>query len=181
MSHVTVEIKDVRSASAAPVSGSACVPVRFKRLHAGAIVPKYQTDLAAGMDLHACLTLDEESASRGGVVVEPIARGGGTVLIPTGWALAIPEGFEGQVRPRSGLAVKFGVTVANAPGTIDADYRGELKVALVNLGREAFVVEQGARIAQLVIAPVVRAGIEEVATLDDTARGTGGFGSTGRH
>lgn len=153
----------------------------FKRLHPRAVLPRYQTDLAAGMDLHACLELDEESAAIGGLLVRPIARGGTPLLIPTGWAVAIPPGFEGQVRPRSGLAVKHGVTVANAPGTIDADYRGELKVALINLGTEDFLVEQGARIAQLVIAPVAHASIVEAAELQATARGEGGFGSTGRH
>jgi dUTP pyrophosphatase len=101
------------------------------------------------------------------------------VLVPTGFALAIPEGFEAQVRPRSGLSTKHGVTVPNAPGTIDADYRGEVMVALINLGREDFTVEPGMRVAQLVFAPVARADIAEVAELSSTERGTGGFGSTG--
>lgn len=100
-------------------------------------------------------------------------------MIPTGWSVAIPAGFEGQVRPRSGLATKHGVTVPNAPGTIDSDYRGELVVALINLGKQTFMVEPGMRIAQLVIAPVCRAAILEVAELATTARGAGGFGSTG--
>ncbi len=104
---------------------------------------------------------------------------GSIVRVPTGWSVAIPVGFEGQVRPRSGLATRFGITVPNAPGTIDSDYRGELIVALINLGREAYVVEHGARIAQLVIAPVARVRIEEVEELDATTRGSGGFGSTG--
>jgi dUTP pyrophosphatase len=102
-------------------------------------------------------------------------------IVPTGVALAIPVGFEGQVRPRSGLATKHGITVPNAPGTIDSDYRGELKVALINLGRTPFVVEHGMRIAQLVIAPVSRATLVECEDLGDTARGAGGFGSTGTH
>jgi dUTP pyrophosphatase len=104
---------------------------------------------------------------------------GAIVIVPTGWAIAIPAGHEGQVRPRSGLATKHGVTVPNAPGTIDADYRGELKVALINLGGAEFVVTPGMRIAQLVIAPVIRAAISEVADLSVTERGVGGFGSTG--
>jgi dUTP pyrophosphatase len=101
------------------------------------------------------------------------------VLVPTGFALAIPEGFEAQVRPRSGLSTKHGVTVPNAPGTIDADYRGEVMVALINLGRSDFTVEPGMRVAQLVFAPVARADIAEVVELSSTQRGTGGFGSTG--
>lgn len=100
-------------------------------------------------------------------------------MIPTGWACAIPPGFEGQVRPRSGLATKHAVTVPNAPGTIDSDYRGELIVALINLGRQPFKVEPGMRIAQMIIAPVARANVAEVQSLPATARGSGGFGSTG--
>jgi dUTP pyrophosphatase len=119
------------------------------------------------MDLHACLDAPLEVAP------------GAIVLVPTGWALAIPRGWEGQVRPRSGLATKHGVTVPNAPGTIDSDYRGELKVAIINLGRAAFVLTPAMRIAQLVIAPVARARVAEVASLDETERGEGGFGSTG--
>ena len=105
---------------------------------------------------------------------------GGRASVPTGLSLAIPEGYEGQVRPRSGLAMKHGVTVLNAPGTIDSDYRGELCVLLINHGDTPFVVERGARIAQLVLAPVVQARLLRVEALDDTARGAGGFGSTGR-
>ncbi len=104
---------------------------------------------------------------------------GGRASVPTGLSVAIPAGFEGQVRPRSGLAIKHGVTVVNAPGTIDSDYRGEILVALINLGREAFVITHAMRIAQLVIAPVARATLHEALSLDDTARGHGGFGSTG--
>ena len=110
------------------------------------------------------------------VTLAPGARG----LVPTGFAIALPEGFEAQVRPRSGLAANHGVTVLNTPGTIDADYRGEIQVILVNLGAEPFPVTRGLRIAQLVIAPVARASVIEADALDDTARGAGGFGSTGR-
>ncbi len=141
--------------------------MELKRLHAAAVAPAYQTAGAAGMDLSACIERDTHIAP------------GAIAIIPTGWAVAIPPGFEGQVRPRSGLATKFGVTVPNAPGTIDSDYRGELKVALINLGREAFTVTPGMRIAQLVIAPVSRVCIDEVAELTSTTRGSGGFGSTG--
>jgi dUTP pyrophosphatase len=149
--------------------GSTSAPVvLLKRLRAAAVVPRTMTEGAAGMDLVAAL--DQA------ITLAPRAR----ALVPTGWAVAIPSGFEGQVRPRSGLALKTGVTVLNAPGTIDADYRGELMVLLVNAGDEPAVIEPGARVAQLVIAPVVRAGVEEVGELPDTARGEGGFGSTGR-
>jgi dUTP pyrophosphatase len=132
-------------------------------------LPSYQTEDSAGMDLLAACGEDEK------IIVNPGTR----VLVATGLSLQIPHGYEGQVRPRSGLAVKFGITVLNAPGTIDADYRGEVKVALVNLGSEPFEITRGMRIAQLVIAPVSRAILEETEALDDTARGTGGFGSTG--
>jgi dUTP pyrophosphatase len=145
------------------------VTLQFKRLRPGATVPKYQTDLAAGMDLHAC---PPEGAA---VEIPP----GEIRVVPLGFSMAIPPGYEGQVRPRSGLATKFGVTVPNAPGTVDADYRGEMMVALINLGKHAFTVEPGMRIAQLVIAPVSRAAIVEVGELSETARGSGGFGSTG--
>ena len=141
--------------------------LQVRRLHDRAVVPQYQSELAAGLDLAACLDAP--------VTLQPGAR----TLIPTGLAVAIEPGFEGQIRPRSGLACRFGVTVPNAPGTIDADYRGEIKVGLINLGSEPFVVEPGTRIAQLVIAPVARAEVLEVENLDETVRGTGGFGSTG--
>lgn len=127
--------------------------------------PRRQTEGAAGLDLVAAVD----------VVLSP----GDRALVPTGVALALPPGFEGQVRPRSGLALKHGLTCLNSPGTIDSDYRGEVKVLLVNLGRESVTVARGWRIAQLVIAPVVSAVLEPVARLDDTARGAGGFGSTG--
>jgi dUTP pyrophosphatase len=122
---------------------------------------------AAGMDL--------SSASDGPITLEPGARAG----VPTGWAIELPHGSEGQVRPRSGLAAKHGVTIVNAPGTIDSDYRGELVVLLVNLGREPHVIKPGDRIAQLVVAPVVQASVEEAEALSDTTRGAGGFGHTG--
>ncbi len=130
-------------------------------------MPTYATAGSAGMDLSACIPAN--------LTIAP----GAIVVVPTGWALAIPAGFEGQVRPRSGLSTKFGVTVPNAPGTIDSDYRGELKVALINLGKEPFEVTPGMRIAQMVIAPVVQAKLREVESLETTQRGSGGFGSTG--
>lgn len=149
------------------------VDVRFKRLDERATLPRYHSDLAAGMDLAACLP-------RGDLQGEAVRVGPGEIVkIPLGFAVAIPPGFEGQVRPRSGLASKFGVTVPNAPGTVDADYRGEMFVALINLGPEAYEIRAGDRVAQLVIAPVSRARLVEVDDLDETARGAGGFGSTG--
>jgi dUTP pyrophosphatase len=141
--------------------------VQLQRLQAAAVVPRRMTEAAAGYDLSACLPQP--------IVLLPGAR----VRVPTGWAIAIPNGFEGQVRPRSGLAFEHGVTVINAPGTIDADYRGELAVLLVNLGAEPFTIEHGQRVAQLVVAPVAPASFVEVATLPKSARGEGGFGSTG--
>jgi dUTP pyrophosphatase len=143
------------------------LPIRLQRLVPHAELPRYQTELAAGMDLHACLERPQ--------VLAP----GDIAVIPCGFAMAIPPGFEAQVRPRSGLASKHGVSMPNTPGTIDADYRGEVKVPLINLGREPFTVEPGMRIAQMVIARVERAEIEVVEALDATARGAGGFGSTG--
>lgn len=145
--------------------------LQIQKLHEAATLPAYQTAGSAGLDLAACVP-----NAAAGLVIEP----GAIARVPTGLAMAIPEGFEGQVRPRSGLAAKHGVTVVNAPGTIDSDYRGELQVALINLGREPYTVIHGARIAQLVIAPVVRVAIQESASLEATARGVGGFGSTGR-
>jgi dUTP pyrophosphatase len=130
-------------------------------------LPAYQTPHAAAMDLHAAVG---EST--------PIAPGG-IALVGCGFAMALPEGYEAQIRPRSGLAVKHGLSIVNAPGTIDCDYRGEVKVALINLGSAPFVVERGMRIAQLVVAPVSRVTWEPVAALDETDRGAGGFGHTG--
>jgi len=147
------------------------IDVRIKRLpHGeGLALPSYQSALAAGLDLIAAVPAD------GPLTLSPGAR----ALVPTGIAIALPSGTEAQVRPRSGLAVKHGLTVLNAPGTIDADYRGELQVLLVNLGTEAVAITRGMRIAQLVIATVARARLREVVSLDETTRGTGGFGSTG--
>lgn len=141
--------------------------LRVRQLRPDATVPQYQTAGAAGMDLHACIT-------------EPVTIAPGRIAaIPTGLSMEIPQGFEGQVRPRSGLATKHGVTVPNAPGTIDSDYRGEVIVALINLGQDTFTVTPGMRIAQMVIAAYTRVRIETVDTLTQTARGSGGFGSTG--
>jgi len=146
-------------------------PIAVKRLpHAdGLPLPAYETAHAAGMDLRAAVPEDAP------VTLHP----GDRRAVPTGLAMAIPPGFEGQVRPRSGLALRSGVTCLNSPGTVDADYRGEVMVILINHGPENFVVRRGDRIAQLLIAPVVQAAWTEVAELDDTARGAGGFGSTG--
>jgi dUTP pyrophosphatase len=132
-------------------------------------LPSYQSALAAGMDLLAAVPADMP------LVIAPGAR----VLVPTGIAIALAEGTEGQVRPRSGLAMRHGLTVANAPGTIDADYRGELQVLLVNLGSESVNITRGMRIAQLVVAAVARVQLREVTSLNETPRGSGGFGSTG--
>ncbi len=147
------------------------VEVRIVRLAHGADLPlpQYQSAHAAGLDLFAAVPA--ESA----VVIPP----GGRALIPTGIAIALPQGYEGQVRPRSGLAARHGITVLNAPGTVDADYRGEIQVVLANLGSEPFAVSRGTRIAQLIIAPVQQVTLVETVTLDSTARGQGGFGSTG--
>lgn len=128
-------------------------------------LPAYETAGAAGMDLRAAESL----------TLKPGARH----LVPTGLSIALPEGFEAQVRPRSGLAVKHGVTVLNSPGTIDCDYRGEVKVPLINHGQEDFLIARGDRIAQMVIAPVTRVNWAQVEALDETARGSGGFGSSG--
>jgi dUTP diphosphatase len=145
------------------------VTMQIRRLpHSdGLPLPTYMTAGAAGMDLHA--------AVRDDVVIEP----GAIVLVPTGLEVAIGEGFEGQVRPRSGLAVKHGISLPNTPATIDADYRGEIRVPLINLGRDAFVVSRGMRIAQFVVAPVVRVAWVEVDDLPETIRAAGGFGHSG--
>ena len=133
-------------------------------------LPAYETALAAGMDLRAAVPEDEPL----------VLRPGSRFAVPTGVAFALPPGFEGQVRPRSGLAFKHGVTCLNSPGTVDADYRGEVKVILINHGAEDFTIRRGERIGQLVVAPVVQAQWAEVESLDDTVRGAGGFGSTGQ-
>ncbi len=150
---------------------SGTVDIRITRLPHGhdLPLPSYQSALAAGMDLIAAVPADAP------VTLSPGAR----ALIPTGVAIALSPGTEAQVRPRSGLAVKHGLTVLNAPGTVDVDYRGELQVLLVNLGGEPVAIARGMRIAQLVIATVARAQLREVESLDETARGSGGFGSTG--
>lgn len=131
-------------------------------------LPRYATDHSAGMDICA--------AVEGEYVLKP----GETALIPSGFAIALPEGYEAQIRPRSGLAAKHGITILNAPGTVDADYRGEVKVILTNLGKDDFVIRRGERIAQMVIARHARVAWEETTALDETSRGTGGFGHTGR-
>lgn len=143
------------------------VELRLKRLSPRATLPAYQTEESAGLDLAACLDAPVELAP------------GQIALIPCGFAMALPRGYEGQVRPRSGLASKHGITMPNAPGTIDSDYRGEVKVPLINVGSRAFVVEHGMRIAQMVIARCEHAVVEEVDDLGETVRGVGGFGSTG--
>jgi dUTP pyrophosphatase len=141
--------------------------VRFKKLRPGALTPKYMSAGAAGLDL--------ASAADEPITLAPGAR----AAVPTGIAFAIPRGFEGQVRPRSGLARKHGITLTNSPGTIDSDYRGEVQVLMINLGDAPHVIQPGDRVAQLVIAPVVEAELEEADSLDETKRGDGGFGHTG--
>ena len=141
--------------------------ILIKRLSDKVVLPKYETEGSSGLDLAAHVNENIE--------IKP----GSTAIIPTGIAVSIPKNFEIQIRPRSGLAAKNQISVLNTPGTIDADYRGELKVILINLSNETFVVEGGARIAQMVLCPIVKAKFKEVENLDDTGRGTGGFGSTG--
>ena len=144
------------------------VIVQVRRVRPGDLpLPRYMTGQAAGMDLLADIETE--------IVIAPLGR----VLVPTGLAVAVPEGFEGQIRPRSGLALRCGLTLLNSPGTVDADYRDEVKILLVNLGREPVRVRRGDRVAQLVVAPVLRARWEEVAELPATGR-SGGFGHTGR-
>ena len=136
----------------------------------GLALPAYETELAAGMDLRAAVPADEPMT----------LASGKRAMVPTGLSIALPAGYEAQIRPRSGLAAKHGVTCLNTPGTVDADYRGEVKVILINHGEEDFVIQRGERIAQMVIAPVTQAEMKVVETLSETARGAGGFGSTGR-
>lgn len=145
------------------------IPLKRLPHNADLPLPAYETADAAGMDLRAAVPEDEPL----------VLRPGSRFAVPTGLSMAIPSGFEGQVRPRSGLALKSGVTCLNTPGTVDADYRGEVKVILINLGEEDFTIRRGDRIAQMVIAPVIQSAWAEVDSLDDTARGAGGFGSTG--
>lgn len=146
-------------------------PVRLMRFpHGeGLFLPRYATEGSAGLDLQAAVPENEQIT----------LKSGERALVPTGIALQLPKGYEAQVRPRSGLALKHGVTVLNSPGTIDADYRGEIGVLLINLGQESFLIERGARIAQMVIAPVTRAELIETVALEATQRGAGGHGSTG--
>jgi len=141
--------------------------ILIKKLSKTASIPKYETAGSSGMDLAA--DIDEK--------IE--IKSGETQIIPTGLSVSIPQEFEIQIRPRSGLAAKHQLSVLNTPGTIDADYRGEIKVILINLGKKSFIVERGLRIAQMVLCPLIKAKIKEVETLDDTTRGSGGFGSTG--
>ena len=134
----------------------------------GAKLPRYMTEHAAGMDIHAAVAED--------MIIKPGER----VLVGTGLAVAIPPGYEAQIRPRSGLAIRDGITLLNSPGTIDADYRGEIKIIMINHGRENFIVKSGDRLAQMIIAPVVRCCWEEVPELGESQRGSGGFGHTGK-
>ncbi|HZY68650.1 MAG TPA: dUTP diphosphatase [Devosia sp.] len=152
------------------MSGRVDIGLTFLHHGRGLELPRQQTAGAAGVDLPAALGIDEV------VRLKPGER----AVVPCGFSLALPDGYEGQVRPRSGLAARHGVTVLNAPGTVDADYRGEIKVILINHGSEPFEIRRGDRIAQLVVAPVTSVGFEEREALDVTARGKGGFGSTGR-
>ncbi|MCP4317667.1 MAG: dUTP diphosphatase [Hyphomicrobiales bacterium] len=155
-----------------PANGSAGPTIGLVRLpHGdGLDLPAYETAGAAGMDLRAA------NAAQVPIVLAPGAR----MLVPTGFVFEIPDGFEAQIRPRSGLAYKNGITCLNTPGTIDSDYRGEVQVLLINHGEEDFTIERGMRVAQMIIAPVVRATIEERTLAEETARGSGGFGSTGQ-
>ena len=143
------------------------IKILIKRLSKDVSLPKYETSGSSGMDLAAYINNN--------INIEP----GKSFIVPTGLFVAIPEGFEIQIRPRSGLAAKKRISVLNTPGTIDADYRGEIKVILINLNDKVFIVEKGLRIAQMVVCPIVQANLEEVEELDDTDRGKSGFGSTG--
>ena len=141
--------------------------IQIKKLSNSVLIPKYETGGSSGMDIAAHITDN--------IIINP----GDKALVSTGFSMAIPRGYEIQIRPRSGLAAKKNITVLNTPGTIDADYRGEIKVILINLGKEKFVIENGDRIAQMIVCPVVQVNLEEVKELSGTERGTGGFGSTG--
>lgn len=141
--------------------------ILIKRFSKDVTIPKYETSGSSGMDISAFVKKKLE--------LEP----GNKIIVPTGFSLSIPQGFEIQIRPRSGLAAKKGITVLNTPGTIDADYRGEIKVILINLGKEKFVIENGLRIAQMIVCPLIQANLKETETLSETDRGEGGFGSTG--
>ena len=141
--------------------------IQIKRVSEKVLIPKYETEGSSGMDIAAYIEKN--------ITIEP----GDKALIPTGFTLSIPKGYEVQIRPRSGLAAKKNISVLNTPGTIDSDYRGEIKVILVNFGKKKFVVENGTRIAQMVVCPVVQVTLQEVKNLSETKRGPGGFGSTG--
>ena len=141
--------------------------LKIKKINANAIIPQFMTEHSAGMDIYACL--------KGTVIIKPMER----ILISTGIAVSIPKGYELQIRPRSGLAIKHGITLLNTPGTIDADYRGEIKIILINLSNKDFRINHGDRIAQMVLNKVERINFEIVESLDETDRGSGGFGSTG--
>ena len=143
------------------------IKILIKRQSDKVLIPRYETAGSSGMDISALLDKN--------IIIEPGAK----AIIPSGLFLSIPEGYEVQVRPRSGLAAKKSITVLNTPGTIDADYRGEIKVILINLGKENFIVENGLRIAQMVVCPIIKAELELVNELSETGRGEGGFGSTG--
>ena len=141
--------------------------IQIKKLSSSVSIPKYETPGSSGMDIAAYI--------ENNIIIYP----GEKALVPTGFSISIPIGYEVQIRPRSGLAAKRNITVLNTPGTIDADYRGEIKVILINLGKEKFIIENGERIAQMVVCPVVQVNLEEVKELSCTERGSGGFGSTG--
>ena len=141
--------------------------IKIKKLSNEVLTPKYKTPGSSGMDIAAYINEDI------------IINSGDKALIPTGFSLSIPQGYEVQIRPRSGLAIKKGITILNTPGTIDSDYRGEIKVVLINLSKDKFTVQNGERIAQMVVCPIVQVSIEEVKELSETNRGIGGFGSTG--
>ena len=143
------------------------IKIQIKKLSDTVTIPKYETPGSSGMDIAAHIANN--------IIINP----GEKSLVSTGFSIAIPKGYEVQIRPRSGLAAKKNITVLNTPGTIDADYRGEIKVILINLGGEKFIIEKGERIAQMVVCPVIQASLDEVKELSDTARGSGGFGSTG--
>jgi len=143
------------------------ITIKIKKLEDYAKIPKYMTNDSSGMDLYACIS--------DSIVIKPMER----KLIPTGISISLPTGYEAQIRPRSGLAIKHGITILNTPGTIDADYRGEIKIILINLSNKNFIVENGDRIAQMIINKVEKAEFHLVSELDTSSRGAGGFGSTG--
>ncbi len=143
------------------------IKIQIKKLYDTVLIPKYETSGSSGIDIAAHIEKN--------IIINP----GDKALVPTGFSVAIPNGYEIQIRPRSGLAVKKSITVLNTPGTIDADYRGEIKVILINLGKDRFVVQHGERVAQMVVCPIVQVHLEEVKELSETVRGSGGFGSTG--